>query len=87
MDDRQFQEINAKLDTIIKLLALNALGVIQTKKLKDQVRLLSSFGFQPSQIAEILGKTPNLSRVTLYELRKSKTKTEVANESKSTEKV
>lgn len=67
MDEQQFRELSNKMDTIIKLLALNA---VRGKQLKDQVSLLSSFGFQPRQIAEMLGKTPNHIRVILHGLRK-----------------
>jgi len=60
-----------KLDILIKLTAAN---VIQEKDFKDQVRLLSSVGLQPKEIAEILGKTPNNVRVTLTMIRKEKSK-------------
>ena len=67
MDELQFKLLSDKMDTIIKLLAMNA---VEGKGLKDQVLMLSSFGFQPKQIAETLGKTPNHIRVLLHELRK-----------------
>ena len=67
MDEQQFKLLSDKMDTIIKLLALNA---IQGKQLKEQVLTLSSFGFQPMQIAAMLGKTPNNVRVLLHRLRK-----------------
>ncbi len=60
-----------KLDTLIKLTAAN---VIQEKCFKEQVRLLSSVGLQPKDIADILGKTPNNVRVTLSMIRKGKKK-------------
>lgn len=60
-----------RLDILIKLTAAN---VIQGKDFKEQVRLLSSVGLQPKEIADILGKTPNNVRVTLSMLRKEKAK-------------
>lgn len=67
MDEKQFSIVASKLDSMIKLLALTA---VQGKTLKEQVSLLSSLGFQPKQIAEMLGKTPNHISVVLHELRK-----------------
>lgn len=60
-----------KVDILIKLTAAN---VIQNKDFKEQVRLLSSVGLQPKEIADILGKTPNNVRVTLAMIRKEKNK-------------
>ena len=67
MDERQFKLLSEKMDAIIKLLALKA---VEGKELKDQVLMLSALGFQPKQIAETIGKTPNHIRVLLHELRK-----------------
>jgi len=67
VNDHQFAEISAKLDVIIKLLAMSA---VEGKQLKQQVSLLHSLGLQPRQIADVLDKTPNHIRVVLHELRK-----------------
>lgn len=69
MDAQQFKQLSDKINIIIKLLTLNA---VEGKELKDQVSILSSFGFQPKQIADMLGKTPNHIRVILHGLRKEK---------------
>jgi DNA-directed RNA polymerase specialized sigma24 family protein len=69
MDEQQFTQLSNKMDTIIKLLALNA---VEGKQLKDQVAILSSFGFQPKQIAEMLGKNPSSIRVMLHRLREER---------------
>jgi len=69
MDEQQFKQLSDKMDIIIKLLVLNGVG---GKQLRDQVLILSSFGFQPRQIADMLGKTPNHIRVLLHELRREK---------------
>lgn len=73
MDEQQFKQLSNKLDIIIKLLALN---VVEGKDLKNQVSILSSFGFQPKQIADIVGKTPNHIRVILHGLRKERSKSQ-----------
>jgi hypothetical protein len=51
MDELQFKLLSDKMDTIIKLLAMNA---VEGKGLKDQVLMLSSFGFQPKHSARRL---------------------------------
>jgi len=69
MSTQEFRELIRKLDLLIKLIALN---IVQDKKFKEQVKLLSSLGLQPKEIAWLLGKTSNYVRVTLHELRKGK---------------
>jgi len=81
MDEQQFTQLSNKMDTIIKLLALNA---VAGKQLKDQVAILSSFGFQPKQIAEMLGKTPNNIRVILHRLRQERGEPETEEETVET---
>jgi hypothetical protein len=72
MDDKQFSVIVSKLDAIIKL---EAIAAVQGRTLKEQVATLSSLNFQPKQIADILGKTPNHISVILSDLRKAEKKT------------
>ena len=79
MEKQQFEQISTKLDVIIKLLALNA---VQDKELRTQVLMLSSFGFQPKQIADVLGKTPNSVRILLHRIRKESVEEESALELK-----
>jgi len=74
MDAQQFKQLSDKMDIIIKLLALNA---VEGKELKNQVSILSAFGFQPKQIADMLGKTPDHVRVILHRLRKERGEPEV----------
>ena len=74
MDEKLFQILSGKMDTIIKLLALNT---VKGKELKEQVGLLSSSGFQPKDIADILGKRSSHIRVILHRLRKDREKREV----------
>lgn len=72
MDDAQFKELKDKLDVITRLLALNLVGDMKLQK--DKIMTLSSFGFQPIQIAELLGTTPQTVRDALYRARKKKRK-------------
>jgi hypothetical protein len=67
MDDKQFSIITKKLDLISRLLAVSA---IRGLKSEDQVLYLSSAGLRPKEIAEILGKTPNAIRVSLFQIKK-----------------
>jgi DNA-directed RNA polymerase subunit F len=83
MSKEQFEELSAKLDTIIKLLAVNS---VDGKELRVQVLTLSSFGFQPKQIADILGKTPNSIRIILHRLRKEMAKEQADDSSDDTKK-
>jgi len=73
MDETQFKQLSDKMDTIIRLLALNA---VEGKDLKNQVSILSSFGFQPKQIADMLGRTSNQIRVILHRVRRERSKLE-----------
>ena len=64
MDEK---ELFRKLDLMTKLLAVVA---TKDRAFKEQVKLLSDAGLQPSEIAEITGKTANLIRVTKSGLKK-----------------
>jgi len=56
MSEEQFKILSEKLDTLIKLAAINAL---KGKNLTDQVEILSEIGLQPKEIATILGTDRN----------------------------
>jgi hypothetical protein len=71
MNDEQFEELKAKLKLITKLLALNFVKDYKTQT--DQIIMLSSFGFQPIEIAELIGTTNNYVNVILSRAR-SKTR-------------
>lgn len=72
MEEKQYKGLTEKLDTIIKLLALQAVG--DKKKSTEAISALSRFGLQPKEIAEILGTTANTVRVALSTMRKKKVK-------------
>jgi len=71
MEEKHYKEICQKLDTIIKLLAVQSLG---QKKGKEAISTLDGFGFQPKDIANLIGTTPNTVRVVLSGMRKNKVK-------------
>lgn len=58
-----------KLDRMTKLLGVLA---IKDKSLSQQVKLLSDAGLQPSEISEIVGKSPNLVSVMKNKMGKKK---------------
>ena len=51
METQQFKELSGKLDRIATLLALT---VVRGLRPEEQVSLLSSAGFQPSEIARLI---------------------------------
>lgn len=62
-------EILEELRRITKILAKTA-TIDQTQK--EQIKTLSEIGFQPKEIADLLGTTRNTVSVALSEMRKSK---------------
>jgi len=68
--EQLLKEISSKLDLICRLLALNL--VKDMKVQKKQIITLHSFGFGPSEIADILDTTPNVVYVTLSQAMKKK---------------
>lgn len=69
MTDGQFRELIEKIDQVARLVALS---IIAGKKRDEQLTLLSNAGFQPKEIAAIVGTTPNTVRVRLSTLRKKR---------------
>jgi len=65
-------EISRKLDLLIRLSALDVIKDLKAQK--DQIMLLSDVGFQPKEIAGILGTSSNTVRVALHSIRKKETK-------------
>ena len=64
-DERLFEELS-----VIKRL-LGAIA-IKDKNFREQVKLLSDAGLQPSEIADLTGKSANLVNVTKHHLKKKK---------------
>lgn len=69
MDEKQFDVLMGRLDTVAKLLAFN---IVSNKSVNEQVEILTKAGLRASDIADILGKTENQIYVTQSLLRKKK---------------
>lgn len=69
-NDSTLKEISGKLDILIRLSALNLVKDAKTQK--EQIALLSESGFQPKQIADILGTNSNVVSVTLNAIKKKR---------------
>ena len=67
MDEGGVAILASKLDAIVKLLVLQ---MTENKPLTQKVWLLSIVGYEPREIADMLGITANHVRVTLSNLRK-----------------
>ena len=67
MSDETNLDLAAKLDRLTSLIAL---GLIDGRPQNEQIRLLSSAGYPPREIAEVIGTTPNSVRVQLHSVRK-----------------
>jgi len=70
MDER----LDALVSKVERLTKLVAIGVVVGKTQGEQVDLLSKAGFQPKEIAGLIGSTPNSVRVALSTMRKAKKK-------------
>lgn len=70
MSNNQFDKLVEKLDILIKLEALNA---VRGKTTTESVLILSEIGFGTSEIAKILGTTPNYVSKVKSENKKVKT--------------
>jgi DNA-binding CsgD family transcriptional regulator len=69
MEEKYYKELSEKLDTIIKLLAMQSLG---DKTGREAISLLANIGFQPRDIATMIGTTPNTVSVALSEMKKKR---------------
>ncbi len=69
MDEKQFDAIMKRMDSVTKLLAFN---IIKDKSVNEQVDALTKAGLKASDIADLLGKTENQIYVTQTFLRKKK---------------
>lgn len=69
MDEKQFKELDLKLNRITKLLAATA---IQGKTFREQIQLLSDVGLGPLEISQIIGKDVNSIKVTKSLMKREK---------------
>ena len=70
MNDSNEEKILQELQRITKLLVLIA---TKDQVQRDRIAILSSIGFQPKEIASLLGTTPGTVSVTLTAIRKKAT--------------
>jgi predicted transcriptional regulator len=75
MSKEQFEQLVSRLDTLIKITAINA---FQGKSRADVVRILSELGFQNKDIAMILATTPAYVAKVKYEFKKQRKKERIA---------
>lgn len=69
--DNSSEELLQEVQKMVRLLSIVAVG---DKKQKEQIKLLSKAGFQPKEIAELIGTTANTVRVALTNMKKQKNK-------------
>jgi DNA-binding CsgD family transcriptional regulator len=69
-DDQDLQRVEAKLDTVIRLLALNV--AVGEGTLKDRAVRLQRAGLAPKEIAELCDTTPNTVSVLLAKAKAEK---------------
>lgn len=62
-------EVCKRLDRLIRLVSV---AIIQGKNNRQQIEILGQAGFQPVEIADIVGTTPNTVRVEMSNMRKRK---------------
>jgi len=71
MEDKQFEILSKKLDSIITLLALDRTRLNEKTK-SDAIVYLSELGLDNSTIALATGSTPNTVAVRISESKKTK---------------
>ena len=71
MEDKQFEMLSKKLDTIITLLALDK-EKLNEKTKSDAILYLNELGLDNSTIALVTGSTPGTVAVRISEAKKAK---------------
>jgi len=69
MDEKQFEILTKKLDSITQLLAFS---IVKDKPVSEQIEILTKAGLRASEISLLLDKTENQVYVTQTTLRKKK---------------
>lgn len=72
MSESLLEEIDAKLDTLIRIEALQAVNAMETQK--EKIIFLYGAGVRPKDIASILSTTPNTVNVAIAKHKKSQKK-------------
>ena len=79
MSPAELTELSAKLDILIRLVAV---GLCGDRGQREKIAILESAGLQPKAIAEILRTTPNTVSVVLSAIRKERKKRTVGRNTK-----
>jgi hypothetical protein len=79
MDDSDTKSLEQKLDLLIRL---NAYIATKGMKVADAASILNGLGMSASEIALILGSTPNAVNVRISEARAEKKKSKAKNNEK-----
>ena len=74
MNEEQYKAISSKLDIMIRLLASSIVKEMKTQK--EKILYLSSLGFGPTEIANLLSTTSNTVNVALSREKKKAPKSE-----------
>lgn len=67
MTSEQLDDVLCELRKILRLMTLS---ITKGLSQREQIAMLSAVGFQPREIAELIGTTPNTVSVTLAHMRK-----------------
>jgi hypothetical protein len=67
MTDAQFNEINRKLEMLIRL---SAMQIVKDMEYRQQITVLDKIGMQPKEMSDIVGKSTNNIAVTLHLIKK-----------------
>ncbi len=59
-------------DPLKRLADLVALLLVKGERQPEKIRTLTAAGYTAAEVATLLGTTPNLVSVTLYQMRKKK---------------
>lgn len=79
MDEKLTKELIHKLDTLIKLTAVNT---FKEKPLPESILFLADLGLQNKEVAKILGTTSAYVNKVKYEAKKPKKKSKAKSKSK-----
>jgi hypothetical protein len=74
--EAKLDRVEARLDEIARLLAIMVAG---ERSLQDAVADLSSVGFGPTRVAELLGTTPGYAKVAADRAKKRRAKERETN--------
>lgn len=80
MDDKQFNQLIDKLDSLIKITAAN---IFQGKPLTESITFLITLGFSNDDIANVLGTTYSYVANVRTDLNKGKKKRKSSKKSKT----